>query len=109
MKFIGQWYRRNINGTPEQLKIFLCFIPVFLFVSFVIAKFFPIASFIWTIIYSAGFLTAYVSSSTKERPAFPYASKFPRANAVAHSFYACWAIMGLFWLSLEESISGLFY
>jgi len=137
MSFVIRWYKRNMQASPEQTKIFFRLLPLFLVItffiakyfpavsilwfiiycviivgffvlSFMIAKFYPILSFVWTIIYSSGFLTAYISSSTKERPAFPYASKFPRVNSAVHSFYLCLAIMGLFWLSFEECIDNLF-
>lgn len=108
MSMLTRWYQNNIGGTAEQLKVFFFSMPVFLIAGFFIAKNFMLLSLGWCIVYFMILINIFMDASGDKKSAFPYASKYPKANAAVHSFYCSWALMGLLWLSIEESITKLF-
>jgi len=107
MSFVIRWYKRNMQASPEQTKIFFRLLPLFLVITFFIAKYFPAVSILWFIIYCVIIVGLYDDKYIENRPAFPLASKFPKANAVVHTFYFSWAFMGLCWMPINELFTGL--
>jgi len=77
MSFVIRWYKRNMQASPEQTKIFFRLLPLFLVITFFIAKYFPAVSILWFIIYCVIIVGLYDDKYIENRPAFPLASKFP--------------------------------
>ena len=102
MNFVSRWYNQNVKATPEQTKLFFYTLPVFLLISFFIAKSFMVVSFLWFILYCVLIVGTYDDRFVQNKPAFPYASKYPKANAIVHSFYFSWAVMGLCWMPINQ-------
>lgn len=108
MSLLIRWYHSNIGATPEQVKIFFFTMPIFLVIGFLISKNFMLVSLGWCIIYFMILVSIFADASGDKKSAFPYASKYPKANAAAHSFYFSWAFMGLCWLSINTFLSAMF-
>lgn len=100
---ILKWLRyKLIVGTNNQIRLFLLWMPLFLVIGFLLSKYFFLASAAWCLFYAYILLGFY--QDQEYRPAFPYASKYPRLNVMVHSFYCSWALMGFFGYSLNQFI-----
>lgn len=102
---ILHWIKSKfLIGSEEQRKIFFICLPIFLLISLMLIELVLPFMFAWMIIYFFVIFPYFESGKKSNNPAFPYAYKYPKVNAVVHSFYFSIAVMGLFGFSIRQFI-----